>query len=401
MTPMEIELRTLTPLWTGGVDQVCDRVHETGLIGSLRWWYEALVRGLGGYACDPTSENPDARCSFDSKAYERTKAKGRSDVEAIREGLKTVCPVCYLFGATGWARLFQLRTIDAPTTPLHFCTTLRMNQGWLKRVFGGATRVPYGNVRFQFATRRQDEDYAKRQFALALRMAAEYGGVGARLQHGFGQVSLQLPSEMEVSVTDGIRQLVAKLQPGELRSSGPQVETPFDFRNFVGLDYNVPEDVLRDFINARYYVGQKPQSASYLPCVFDLRYKGEGKWGMRQWLKQKGWKESAKEDELGELDLLLGPRSQWGPKGRERKIDEKLRTASRVFLGMPYRKDGGKGAYILRVWAFLPHELQAKLPTPEALRDLCDEYIQHVLGVKPASVTLGKDILTQVQGGLK
>lgn len=51
---MKIKLKTLTPLWTGGVDGRCDRVHETGIIGSLRWWYEAIVRGPEGWACDPT-----------------------------------------------------------------------------------------------------------------------------------------------------------------------------------------------------------------------------------------------------------------------------------------------------------------------------------------------------------
>ena len=25
-----------------------DCIHETGLLGSMRWWYEAMVRGLGG-----------------------------------------------------------------------------------------------------------------------------------------------------------------------------------------------------------------------------------------------------------------------------------------------------------------------------------------------------------------
>ena len=45
---MGIRLRTLTPLWTGGVETgKMDRIHETGIIGSLRWWYETLVRGLG------------------------------------------------------------------------------------------------------------------------------------------------------------------------------------------------------------------------------------------------------------------------------------------------------------------------------------------------------------------
>ncbi|MBK9094822.1 MAG: type III-B CRISPR module RAMP protein Cmr1 [Anaerolineae bacterium] len=45
--PLNITIRTLTPLWTGGVDGAMDRIHETGILGSLRWWYEAIVRGLG------------------------------------------------------------------------------------------------------------------------------------------------------------------------------------------------------------------------------------------------------------------------------------------------------------------------------------------------------------------
>jgi len=51
MENLTAHIRTLTLLWTGGVDQTCDRLHETGLIGSLRWWYEAIVRGQGA---DPT-----------------------------------------------------------------------------------------------------------------------------------------------------------------------------------------------------------------------------------------------------------------------------------------------------------------------------------------------------------
>jgi hypothetical protein len=70
---MHITLKTLTPLWTGGVDQTCDRLHETGLIGSLRWWYEVLVRGLGGYACDPTEH----RCTFDEEKYRKSKREIR------------------------------------------------------------------------------------------------------------------------------------------------------------------------------------------------------------------------------------------------------------------------------------------------------------------------------------
>ncbi len=97
---MEIKLRTLTPLWTGGVDQTCDRLHETGLIGSLRWWYEALVRGLGGSACDPTEQ----ACTFDEEKYRKSTAT--EERQRLRDA--GLCDACQLFGATGWARRFRL-----------------------------------------------------------------------------------------------------------------------------------------------------------------------------------------------------------------------------------------------------------------------------------------------------
>lgn len=101
---MEIQLRTLTPLWTGGVDQTADRLHETGLLGSLRWWYEALVRGLGGHACDPTEHG----CTFDEEKYRRSKA---SD-ERQRLHDAGLCDACQLFGATGWARKFRPQVVN-------------------------------------------------------------------------------------------------------------------------------------------------------------------------------------------------------------------------------------------------------------------------------------------------
>lgn len=412
--PLTITLRTLTPLWTGGVNSICDRLHETGLIGSLRWWYEALVRGLGGYACDPTSENPEARCTFDSKAYERAKSDGKSDDSAIHAGLKEVCPVCYVFGATGWARLFQLRAVSIPETPLHFRTTVSMNQGWLKRVFGGESRnidsikVPFGNLRFQFATRRYDEGFARNQFVLALHVAAEYGAIGARLQHGFGQVVPELPPEMKVGLDEGLKQLVEKIQTGVLRHNGPKVDSPFDLRNFVSLSYEVSQSALNAFMRPETHVGsrQKESEQDYVPCAFDLRYKGRREnWGMRRWLKEKkDWRESDDPEKLGPLDKLMGPRSQWGAKGREKKIEDKLRTASRVFFGMPYCEDGKDGQYRLRIFGFAPPDIQTPhgtTLTPETLRDLIMEYVQDAFPdekPQPVRIALGKDLIARAKG---
>ncbi|MEK7275302.1 MAG: type III-B CRISPR module RAMP protein Cmr1, partial [Candidatus Desantisbacteria bacterium] len=83
---------------------------ETGIIGSLRWWYEAIVRGLGGYACDPTGNN---KCEFNTKAYEKAKKDRKSIEEAIKIGLADVCPACELFGCTGWGRKVKVNIDDS------------------------------------------------------------------------------------------------------------------------------------------------------------------------------------------------------------------------------------------------------------------------------------------------
>jgi len=99
---MEVRVRTLTPIWTGDVDRKCSKVKETGIIGSLRWWYEALVRGLDGYACDPTSEE---RCELDQNRFKKARNEGKSIQDALDE---QICPACQLFGCTGWSRRFRL-----------------------------------------------------------------------------------------------------------------------------------------------------------------------------------------------------------------------------------------------------------------------------------------------------
>lgn len=138
MGALEIQLRTLTPLWTGGIDQACDRLHETGLIGSLRWWYEALVRGLGGYACDPTSED---RCP---------------DKDGKR------CAVCELFGCTGWGRKFRLRVLDGS-----------------RRVVEKALSAEQ-DITLEFIEIRPMREEEKWLLSKAIWIAATYGALGGK-----------------------------------------------------------------------------------------------------------------------------------------------------------------------------------------------------------------------------
>ena len=82
--PVTYTLIARTDIWTGDKNRNGDRTISTGLLGSLRWWFEVLVRGLGGSACDPTKH----QCSA-----------------------KSHCVACELFGCTGWARKFRFEVL--------------------------------------------------------------------------------------------------------------------------------------------------------------------------------------------------------------------------------------------------------------------------------------------------
>ena len=85
-TAHSYELQALTDIWTGDAgtaqSKQANRLVPTGLLGSIRWWFEVLVRGLGGSPCDPSSNQKT--CLNEQH-----------------------CVACELFGCTGWARKFR------------------------------------------------------------------------------------------------------------------------------------------------------------------------------------------------------------------------------------------------------------------------------------------------------
>ncbi|MCW6034755.1 type III-B CRISPR module RAMP protein Cmr1 [Spirulina subsalsa FACHB-351] len=173
---MEIRIQTLTPLWTGGVDVgKCDRLHETGILGSLRWWMEALVRGVGGEVCDPTAEGD--RNGLDPKKYRDSQATNQR--EKLRDGGLT-CDVSQIFGATGWKRQFRLSITDIQETlkwdkPLQITPQDRtrgwfLNPGWL------------GEFTLNF---HGDSKTLAKLYTL-LKVLEAYGSLGAKPQLGYG-----------------------------------------------------------------------------------------------------------------------------------------------------------------------------------------------------------------------
>lgn len=84
MRSYRVVIRPVTPIWTGNENRKNEEIpRETGILGSIRWWYEAFIRSKGGSACHPTTG--DKKCNE-----------------------KHHCDVCELFGCTGWSRKFRL-----------------------------------------------------------------------------------------------------------------------------------------------------------------------------------------------------------------------------------------------------------------------------------------------------
>jgi len=391
-TDLKIQIKTLTPLWTGGVDGSCDRLHETGIIGSLRWWYEAIVRGLGGYACDPTG---DRQCKLNWKEKDEGDRK------------KNMCPVCYLFGCTGWKRRFQLQIEVAPLVPLHFRTL--SNKRWLGEIFVNIDnlKVPYGNIEFRLIINENNKGdlFIQSQLMMLLEFIAAYGGLGAKLQYGFGQISNpEIYGEKEV-FQKGLDSLKAAIKRKEFKPDIKQVNTIYDINNFICMEYEIPGHKFAKFLYPSSHFGNYflIDERKYIPCVFDLRYKNKENWGMRQWLKGKeGWFESDDPKKWGTIDKLLGPRSQWKIKGKTVFIHDDYRMASRLCFGMPHQLTNG--SYHLKIYGFAPSDINisGENMTPESLNRLCQEYISYIIKIEhPANRHLGKDIIKTSGGGSK
>ena len=168
-----VRIKTLTPLWTGGLDGTMDRIHETGILGSLRWWYEAIVRGLGGSACDPTG---DERCPDKNGHY---------------------CDVCQVFGATGLQRAFRLEGPEWWNKLRGRSLTVRVknNKGWfLRHGYLGEDKMQIIPLRLPEGWSLEDLTHS---LYLIMKLIECWGGLGPKTQVGYGVVRFNCEKKNE------------------------------------------------------------------------------------------------------------------------------------------------------------------------------------------------------------
>ncbi|WP_073344995.1 type III-B CRISPR module RAMP protein Cmr1 [Caldanaerobius fijiensis] len=169
MDVVTIKIKTLTPLWTGDENGKNTVLRETGLIGSLRWWYEMVVKGLGRKACDPTDSESEVKCKD-----------------------KKHCDVCELFGCTGWARKFRLEVEFSggqllPLEPNVKIGTRRGETHLSRRVSGFISDKP---IVFKFIPLREITDNEWALLNKTLKVISEYGALGAHTSQGNGVIQI-------------------------------------------------------------------------------------------------------------------------------------------------------------------------------------------------------------------
>jgi CRISPR-associated protein Cmr1 len=180
-----------TPIWTGDIGQKNDDLKTPGLLGSVRWWFEVLVRGLGGAACDPRI------------TYCRNNRH---------------CVVCELFGCTGWARKFRFDVLNDKQIPQK--EAIRAGETFFLRF------TPFRPV--------QPEEW--RILNLALHLIANYGAIGGKsvfkpsdqsnrsgkLHHqDFGLITcISSPDSLSCNSIDALKRYVTKNEWNKPKSNG-------------------------------------------------------------------------------------------------------------------------------------------------------------------------------------
>lgn len=200
MEEFSVTIKPLTPIWTGDANGKNSTLRETGIIGSLRWWYEALIRGLGGYACDPTDES--LRCKLEHDKFNMALKSGKTMSEALND---QICQACQLFGCTGWSRKFKLEieTLEKSYAPFVIEEIPNARFPYFLGYYDTSEKakeyVNNGGLMGKYKLRFIIEDANKVDLLKNLFTLASSWGIGAGVQKGFGVVDVE--EKLELSNT--------------------------------------------------------------------------------------------------------------------------------------------------------------------------------------------------------
>jgi CRISPR-associated protein Cmr1 len=347
------KIQPLTPVWTGDAARQGDRVRETGILGSFRWWYEAIIRGLGLYACDPSSGS----CIHEDK-----------------QGVSRICLACQLFGCTGYARKFrivingdsgagQLKEVKLrnPTVGNH--------RGW--RI---PSRVP-GALTVTFSPIRPGALGAFEKAALyhVLGLIEKWGALGAKTSHGQGVIKVADWGVLPGAMADDAWFRAVNERPSK---TGTNPSPSPDLRDFSGVAISLDGGATTstNWWSVIPLVGLNSFSlgpdSTWIPSAPAVRAR------LRSWLRSNGNIPNFQGSLRNERHRLMGTiQRPVGPKGSD------------IFVTHLYR--AGE-QWSMRIFAFVPHAGNA---VDQAVRGLLQDQARLAREVKLGLGGLGVDIL--------
>lgn len=332
---MELHLTPLTPLWTGDVDGVSRELRVPGLMGSLRWWFEGIVRASGRDACDPT----EGGCQYDGDRKKRP--------------FHNLCPACWLFGATGWARRFRLTASGLHASDwcvLAAPAVAAAHRNWLKRIYERpGQKVLWGDnlavhVTHHFPGELETPGDADLDgvFCGLIAVITRFGAIAAKAQNGWGVVEW---SERPQFDTKALERFIAAFPEGRGDSAGMFNIAETWFFEFTIPDpgvyatsqaVRIPESVHPDYLKR------------VLPAAYDIRYKSLAKHFRTGAGQDRGLRPTLKK--------LLGRQAEELTGTAARSYQ---RSASRVFVSHLYRHSPNE-PYRMRIWVHVPPDLASR-----------------------------------------
>ncbi len=333
-----VKIKPLTPLWTGNAEGKGIEVRETGILGSLRWWYEALLRGLGAYACDTTSD----------KHCELKPSQGKPVEEQVKEQL---CLACQLFGCTGYSRRFRLMISNGGGTgqprEVKLKNSTKQHRGWrIPDKVASAFTMTFLPMRGGALT-----DFENATIYYTLKIIESYGALGAKTSQGQGVVQVIDWDGLE-SVAEA-EDWIKEVSKQPTRPDRKPIDPP-DLSNLVGatitFDTNttpgswwnkIPLNGLESF-----NMGNNP---SWVPSAPSVRAH------LRGWLRDPSNIPNLDENLQQERHRIMGTINHpIGPKGSE------------IFVTHLYRSNADN-LWSMRIFGFLPRNGNA---VDQALRAL-------------------------------
>ena len=179
-----LDLETLTPIWTGDAFRKGDEIKSSGIMGSVRWWYETINRGLGRKVCNSTSVF--SSCKLNGEEFIKSILKGKLVDDVLNE--QEICPACKLFGCNDWSGKFRLIVEEYNDKGIDKFISIANRRNNYKRKVEGKLFTKEKPLRLHFQAIKEMSYEERELLKFTLNLIGEWAALGARTAQGNGVV---------------------------------------------------------------------------------------------------------------------------------------------------------------------------------------------------------------------